>query len=202
VTVRAGVLTQSGPGVSSQRIMPSTGPLAGCPRIVAEGRCWSRAAGWGREATKARHAGAWAAAYASSGSRALMGTVPRSSQGSGDRVFDFPSISWVWGRRPVRRLGFSRSHHRVRDGTLAREHCEERMRGVELRVGQLLREAAWRAEKKTAGMAREIPTAVRGGPESMRRRAVPTATSRSIRSLSRTSAQAARTVSHRYNSNW
>ncbi|OJT16193.1 IS66 family transposase, partial [Archangium sp. Cb G35] len=45
-------------------------------------------------------------------------------------------------------------YHRVRDGTLAREEFENRMRGVERKVGQLLREAARRAEKKTAGMAR------------------------------------------------
>jgi len=47
-------------------------------------------------------------------------------------------------------------YHRVRDGTLAREEFENRMRGVEREVGQLLREAVVRAEKKTAGMAREI----------------------------------------------
>ena len=47
-------------------------------------------------------------------------------------------------------------YHRVRDGTLAREEFEKRMREVESKVGQLLREAAQRAEKKTAGMAREI----------------------------------------------
>ena len=51
---------------------------------------------------------------------------------------------------------FFKWYHRVRDGTLAREHFEERMRGVERGVGQLLREVALRAEKKTAGMAREI----------------------------------------------
>ncbi|WP_257455625.1 IS66 family transposase [Archangium lipolyticum] len=47
-------------------------------------------------------------------------------------------------------------YHRVRDGTLAREEFEKRMREVESKVGQLLREAAQRAEKKTAGMAREM----------------------------------------------
>jgi transposase len=51
---------------------------------------------------------------------------------------------------------FFKWYHRVRDGTLARERFEKRMRRVERRVGQLLREAARRAEKKTAGMAREI----------------------------------------------
>jgi transposase len=61
------------------------------------------------------------------------------------------------GRKLMReRNRFFKWYHRVRDGTLARERFEERMRGVERRVGQLLREAAVRAEKKTAGMAREI----------------------------------------------
>ena len=61
------------------------------------------------------------------------------------------------GRELMReRNRFFRWYHRVRDGTLAREQFEKRMRGVERRVGQLLREAALRAEKKTAGMAREI----------------------------------------------
>jgi len=61
------------------------------------------------------------------------------------------------GRELMReRNRFFKWYHRVRDGTLAREHFEKRMRGVERIVGQLLREAALRAEKKTAGMAREI----------------------------------------------
>jgi hypothetical protein len=52
------------------------------------------------------------------------------------------------GRELMReRNRFFTWYHRVRDGTLAREHFEERMRGVERRVGQLLREAAVRAEK-------------------------------------------------------
>ncbi len=51
---------------------------------------------------------------------------------------------------------FFKWYHRVRDGTLSREQFEKRMRGVERTVGQLLREAARRAEKRTAGMAREI----------------------------------------------
>ena len=51
---------------------------------------------------------------------------------------------------------FFKWYRRVREGTLAREHFEKRMRGVERRVGKLLREAALRAERKTAGMAREI----------------------------------------------
>jgi transposase len=46
--------------------------------------------------------------------------------------------------------------HRVRDGTMPRAEFEQRMRKVEPRVGRLLREAQVRAEKKTAGMAREI----------------------------------------------
>ncbi|ATB31682.1 IS66 family transposase [Melittangium boletus] len=61
------------------------------------------------------------------------------------------------GRELMReRNRFFKWYHRVRDGTLSRERFEERMRGVERRVGQLLRAAALRAEKKTAGMAREI----------------------------------------------
>ncbi|QRK14070.1 IS66 family transposase [Archangium violaceum] len=61
------------------------------------------------------------------------------------------------GRELMReRNRFFKWYHRVRDGTLAREDFEKRMRGVERRVGQLLRKAARRAEKKTAGMAREI----------------------------------------------
>jgi transposase len=51
---------------------------------------------------------------------------------------------------------FFKWYYRVRDGTMTREHLEKRMRGVERRIGQQLREAARRAEKKTAGMAREI----------------------------------------------
>jgi transposase len=61
------------------------------------------------------------------------------------------------GRELMReRNRFFKWYHRVRDGTMTREHFEERMRDVERRVGQLLRKAARRAEKKTAGMAREI----------------------------------------------
>lgn len=45
--------------------------------------------------------------------------------------------------------------HRVRDGTLAPEDFEQRMKKVRRTVGRLLREAEVRAEK-TAGMAREI----------------------------------------------
>ncbi len=61
------------------------------------------------------------------------------------------------GRELMReRNRFFKWYHRVREGTLSREQFEKRMRGVERRVGQLLREAALRAEKKTAGMAREI----------------------------------------------
>jgi transposase len=46
--------------------------------------------------------------------------------------------------------------HRVRDGTLAQEDFEQRMKKVRRTVGRLLRRAEVRAEKKTAGMAREI----------------------------------------------
>jgi transposase len=46
--------------------------------------------------------------------------------------------------------------HRVRDGTLSRQEFERKMRPVRREVGRLLREAAVCAEKKTAGMAREI----------------------------------------------
>jgi transposase len=46
--------------------------------------------------------------------------------------------------------------HRVRDGTLAQEDFEQRMKKVRRTVGWLLRQAEVRAEKKTAGMAREI----------------------------------------------
>jgi transposase len=47
-------------------------------------------------------------------------------------------------------------YHRVRDGALSREDFEKRMREVEREVGRLLREAVACAEKKTAGMAREM----------------------------------------------
>ena len=47
-------------------------------------------------------------------------------------------------------------YHGVRDGTLAREDFEKRMPEVEREVGRLLRRAAVCAQKKTAGMAREI----------------------------------------------
>jgi transposase len=46
--------------------------------------------------------------------------------------------------------------HRVGNGTLERSVFQRRMRKVEKRVGELLREAAAHAEKKTAGMAKEI----------------------------------------------
>jgi transposase len=61
------------------------------------------------------------------------------------------------GRELMReRNRFFKWYHRVRDGTLAREDFEKRMRGVERRVGRLLRKAVLRAEKRTAGMAREV----------------------------------------------
>jgi transposase len=47
--------------------------------------------------------------------------------------------------------------HRVREGTLEREEFQRRMRGVERKVGELLRQAqACTEQKKTAGMARQI----------------------------------------------
>lgn len=46
--------------------------------------------------------------------------------------------------------------HRVRDGTLSREDFSQRMKPVRRRVGDLLRDAQSRAEKKTAGMAEEM----------------------------------------------
>lgn len=45
---------------------------------------------------------------------------------------------------------------RVRDGTMAREEFGHRMKNVERSVGRLLRDAAARAESKTAKMAAEI----------------------------------------------
>jgi transposase len=47
-------------------------------------------------------------------------------------------------------------YNQVRDGRLGREEFEKRMPEVEREVGRLLREAAVCAEKKTAGMAREM----------------------------------------------
>lgn len=47
-------------------------------------------------------------------------------------------------------------YHQVREGSLPREDFEKRMPEVEGEVGQLLRRAAVCAEKKTAGMAREM----------------------------------------------
>lgn len=46
--------------------------------------------------------------------------------------------------------------HRVRDGTMARADFERKMERVERAVGRLLREAQVCAEKRTAGMARQI----------------------------------------------
>jgi transposase len=46
--------------------------------------------------------------------------------------------------------------HQVREETMTRADFERRMRPVESAVGRLLRDAAEHAEKKTAGMAREI----------------------------------------------
>lgn len=61
------------------------------------------------------------------------------------------------GKKLMReRHRFFKWYHRVRDGTLPRVQFVQRMRKVERRVGHLLHEAQLRAEKKTAGMAREI----------------------------------------------
>ncbi len=61
------------------------------------------------------------------------------------------------GKKLMRqRHRFFKWYHRVRDGTLTREDFEKRMPEVEREVGRLLRHAAVRAEKKTAGMAREL----------------------------------------------
>jgi transposase len=61
------------------------------------------------------------------------------------------------GRKLMRqRNHFFKWYHRVRDGTMSREDFEKRMPEVESEVGRLLHRAAERAEKKTAGMAREI----------------------------------------------
>lgn len=46
--------------------------------------------------------------------------------------------------------------HRVREGTMSRAEFQHSMRAVEHEVGRLLRKASKHAEKKTAGMAREI----------------------------------------------
>jgi transposase len=46
--------------------------------------------------------------------------------------------------------------HRVRDGAMTRADFERKMRRVEREVGRLLREAEVYAERKTAGMAKEI----------------------------------------------
>lgn len=47
-------------------------------------------------------------------------------------------------------------YHQVREGSLPREDFEKRMPEVEREVGRLLRQAEVCAEKKTAGMAREM----------------------------------------------
>jgi transposase len=61
------------------------------------------------------------------------------------------------GRKLMRQTNrFFKWYHRVRDGTMAREDFEREMPDVEREVGRLLRRAAVCAEKKTAGMAREI----------------------------------------------
>lgn len=61
------------------------------------------------------------------------------------------------GTRLMReRNRFFKWWHRVRDGTLPQANFEQRMKKVRRTVGQLLRQTEVRAEKKTAGMAREI----------------------------------------------
>ncbi|WAM25157.1 IS66 family transposase [Myxococcus sp. NMCA1] len=61
------------------------------------------------------------------------------------------------GRKLMRqRNRFFHWYHWVRDGTMTREEFEQRMPAVEREVGRLLRRAEMHAEKKTAGMAREI----------------------------------------------
>lgn len=61
------------------------------------------------------------------------------------------------GTRLMReRNRFFKWWHRVRDATLAQGDFEQRMKKVRRKVGRLLRQAEVRAEKKTAGMAREI----------------------------------------------
>jgi len=46
--------------------------------------------------------------------------------------------------------------HQVREGTMSRAEFQDRMNAVEHEVGRLLRKASEQAEKKTAGVAREI----------------------------------------------
>ncbi len=61
------------------------------------------------------------------------------------------------GERLMRqRNRFFKWYHRVRDGTMPRQDFEKHMPQVEREVGRLLRRAVACAEKKTAGMAREI----------------------------------------------
>ncbi|RKG99764.1 IS66 family transposase [Corallococcus sp. CA053C] len=61
------------------------------------------------------------------------------------------------GTRLMReRNRFFKWWHRVRDATLAQAEFEQRMKKVRRTVGRRLRQAEVRAEKKTAGMAREI----------------------------------------------
>jgi transposase len=61
------------------------------------------------------------------------------------------------GRKLMRQRNlFFAWYHRVRDGTLSRGDFEKKMPEVEREVGRLLRRAAVCAEKRTAGMAREM----------------------------------------------
>ena len=61
------------------------------------------------------------------------------------------------GRKLMRqRHRFFAWYHRMLEGSMSREDFEKRMPEVEREVGRLLRRAVRNAEKKTAGMAREI----------------------------------------------
>ncbi|EAU67805.1 transposase IS66 family [Stigmatella aurantiaca DW4/3-1] len=77
--------------------------------------------------------------------RDFQGFIDRSGKGGrlGKKLMRQRNLFFTW-------------YHRVRDGTLSRHEFEKRMPEVEREVGRLLRRAALRAEKKTAGMAREI----------------------------------------------
>ena len=77
--------------------------------------------------------------------RDFQGVIDRGGKGGrlGKKLMRQRNLFFTW-------------YHRVRDGTLTRQEFEKRMPEVEREVGRLLRRAEVRAEKKTAGMAREI----------------------------------------------
>jgi transposase len=77
--------------------------------------------------------------------RDFQGFIDRGGEGGriGQALMDQRNLMFKWW-------------HRVKDGTLSREAFVRRMTKVEHKVGALLREAEAHAEKKTAGMAREI----------------------------------------------